>query len=243
MGRHGNQNSAGTVDTAAIIDAAVTEAKIAADAVTTSKIKDGEIVNADVSASAAIAGTKVDAGTSTTRGALELATDAETVTGTDTARATTPANITAKLAEPGAIGGTTASTGAFTTLTASSTAAITGAASLDGGFDTGDDVTLKMKTIDIGDWNMDSTTNVSVAHGLTLANIRFAHVTVRKDSAQGSGLVFGSASATDDGMQCWVDEINATDVILYRITSGRMDTTTYDETSYNRGWIHIWYTA
>lgn len=49
-------------------------------------------------------------------GKVELATDAETVTGTDTARATTPANITAKMAAPGAIGGTTPGTGKFTTV-------------------------------------------------------------------------------------------------------------------------------
>lgn len=53
----------------------------------------------------------------TQTGIVELATDAETVTGTDTARATTPANITAKLAAPGAIGGTTPSTAQFTTVT------------------------------------------------------------------------------------------------------------------------------
>lgn len=52
--------------------------------------------------------------TSTAKGVVELATDAETVTGTDTARATTPANITAKMAAPGAIGATTPSTGKFT---------------------------------------------------------------------------------------------------------------------------------
>ena len=50
------------------------------------------------------------AASATAKGTVELATDAETVTGTDTARATTPANITAKMAAPGAIGGTTANT-------------------------------------------------------------------------------------------------------------------------------------
>lgn len=50
----------------------------------------------------------VAAASATAQGKVELATDAETVTGTDTARATTPANITAKMAAPGAIGGTTA---------------------------------------------------------------------------------------------------------------------------------------
>lgn len=59
----------------------------------------------------------VAAGTSSAAGKLELATDAETVTGTDTARATTPANITAKLAAPGTIGNTTPSSATFTTVT------------------------------------------------------------------------------------------------------------------------------
>mgnify|MGYP001593112362 CR=1 FL=1 len=53
----------------------------------------------------------------TAKGVVELATDAETVTGSDTARATTPANITAKMAAPGAIGGTTPASGTFTTVT------------------------------------------------------------------------------------------------------------------------------
>ena len=52
-------------------------------------------------------------------GVSELATDAETVTGTATDRVTTPANITAKMAAPGAIGGTTPAAGTFTTLSGS----------------------------------------------------------------------------------------------------------------------------
>ncbi len=58
----------------------------------------------------------VAAGTNLAAGKLELATDAETVTGSDTARATTPANITAKMSAPGAIGNTTPSTGKFTSV-------------------------------------------------------------------------------------------------------------------------------
>jgi len=54
----------------------------------------------------------------TVSGAVELATNAETVTGTDTGRATTPANITAKMAAPGTIGGTTPAGTTFTTIKA-----------------------------------------------------------------------------------------------------------------------------
>lgn len=54
--------------------------------------------------------------TTSVAGTVELATDAETVTGTATDRVTTPASITAKMAAPGEIGGTTPAAGAFTDL-------------------------------------------------------------------------------------------------------------------------------
>lgn len=70
--------------------------------------------------------TTVDVATAsaTVSGIVELATDAETVTGTDTIRATTPANLVAKMAAPGAIGGTTASP--ITGTTINSTASTVG---------------------------------------------------------------------------------------------------------------------
>ena len=58
--------------------------------VTSTNILDGTIVNGDINASAAIDGTKVNAADSTTRGTVELATAAETTTGTDATRAVTP---------------------------------------------------------------------------------------------------------------------------------------------------------
>lgn len=64
----------------------------------------------------AITGNDVIAGTDSARGSLELSTDAEAVTGTDTARAVTAANLTARMAAPGTIGNTTAAAGNFTTL-------------------------------------------------------------------------------------------------------------------------------
>lgn len=53
----------------------------------------------------------------TVKGIVELATNAEAVTGTDTVRAIVPSSLTARLAAPGAIGGTTPAAGTFTTLT------------------------------------------------------------------------------------------------------------------------------
>ncbi|MDZ4230444.1 MAG: hypothetical protein U1B77_01345, partial [Dehalococcoidales bacterium] len=49
----------------------------------------------------------MDPASETQAGSVELATDAETVTGSATDKATTPANITARLAAPGTTGGTT----------------------------------------------------------------------------------------------------------------------------------------
>lgn len=48
--------------------------------------------------------------TATTPGVVELSTDAEAVTGSSTTLVVTPSNLTARLAAPGAIGGTTAAT-------------------------------------------------------------------------------------------------------------------------------------
>jgi len=56
-------------------------------------------------------------GSTTEAGLVELATDEETVTGASDAVVCTPGNITAKMAAPGAIGGTTPAAGAFTSVT------------------------------------------------------------------------------------------------------------------------------
>ena len=53
---------------------------------------------------------------------VELATNAETVTGTDTDRAVTPDGLTDKMAAPGEIGGTTPAAGTFTDVTVSPSA-------------------------------------------------------------------------------------------------------------------------
>ena len=61
------------------------------------------------------------AASTTQRGTMETSTDAESVTGTSTVVAVTPASLTARLAAPSAIGGTTPAAGAFTTLSATTT--------------------------------------------------------------------------------------------------------------------------
>lgn len=76
--------SDGTVGTSALQDGAVTSSKILDGAVTSAKILDGTIVDADVNASAAIAGSKIQAASTSNVGAVQL-TDSTSSTSTTTA--------------------------------------------------------------------------------------------------------------------------------------------------------------
>ena len=71
-----------------------------------------------------------DTAATNTAGIAELATNAETVTGTDTGRVVTPDGLTDKMAAPGTIGGTTPAAATFTTLTATGQVNFTGGATI-----------------------------------------------------------------------------------------------------------------
>lgn len=73
----------------------------------------------------------VAAASTTQRGTLETSTDAESVTGTSLLVSVTPASLTARLAAPGAIGGTTPAAGTFTNVTVNDILAIDGGAATD----------------------------------------------------------------------------------------------------------------
>ena len=96
--------------------------------------------------------------------------------------------------------------------------------------------------IDIGDWNMDGTSSVSFAHGLTLSKIRGEpQVMIRNDAGTEQyplNRVAIGASAVAGG----VVEINATNIQIGRATGGFFDgSADFDDTSYNRGWVTIEY--
>lgn len=96
---------------------------------------------------------------------------------------------------------------------------------------------LLCKVIDIGDWDMDATASVAVAHGLTLANIRSVSAIIRKDDDSDRFIAQGwNASATD----FYIGAVNS-NVNLARLAGGSFDNTNYDSTGFNRGWIVIWY--
>ena len=100
---------------------------------------------------------------------------------------------------------------------------------------------LKVKVIDIGDWDMDLTTLVVVPHGLDDQKIRSVEVMIRNDvGGEIKNLIWGHSNfdTTPQGAIRRADSIN---IRLYRLDGGTFDVTTHNATSYNRGWITIWY--
>ncbi len=97
---------------------------------------------------------------------------------------------------------------------------------------------LHMKIIDIGDWNMDATISVFVTHGLTKSKIRDVQGIIRNDDDTYSIPITPGMDAQADA-EIYV--INSTQIGISRLAGGYYDNTAYDSTSYNRGWITIWY--
>ncbi len=99
---------------------------------------------------------------------------------------------------------------------------------------------VKTKIIEIGDWNMDTTGSVSVAHGLVLADIRSISVLIRGDSdTQHINFPVVDQDIGASGQEEM--HVDATNVIMVRGTSGFFDNVSYDSTSFNRGWITVNY--
>lgn len=99
-------------------------------------------------------------------------------------------------------------------------------------------VKLRFKVVQIGDWDMDTDATASVAHGLTLANIRSVSALIRNDADTAVNDITTDINA---GTGTSASRATATHVVLDRLTGGSFDSTSYDSTSFNRGWVTIWY--
>tara|TARA_Y100001973_G_C5208772_1_gene343696 strand:- start:11696 stop:12193 length:498 start_codon:yes stop_codon:yes gene_type:complete len=108
------------------------------------------------------------------------------------------------------------------------------------------DYGLRRTTVEIGDWNMDSTGFVKVNHGLdysdTWKGTRSTAFTIRNDA---DTVYFGdnhSKSGTHmTNIDVAVSGITSKKVVLIRKASGSFDSADFDSTSYNRGWVTVWY--
>lgn len=107
--------------------------------------------------------------------------------------------------------------------------------------DSGTKTLLNEKLLNIGDWNMDTTQSVSVAHGLTFSKIRAVRAMILSDSgATLTDINWGYPAAITSQAGISVDTVN---VNLYRDDANLLfNSTSYDSTGFNRGYITIWYT-
>jgi hypothetical protein len=112
-----------------------------------------------------------------------------------------------------------------------------------GGISQGKDITvaLNRKIVEIGDWNMNSTASVTVAHGVTSSKIRAISVMVRNDSTSSPVNLYPFPGNEGADLSGYVSSIGTTDITLARRTGGYFDAVTFEETSYNRGWVVIDY--
>lgn len=92
---------------------------------------------------------------------------------------------------------------------------------------------LHTTVIQIGDWDMDTTTGVSISHGLTLSKIRSISVIVYADA----GIAIYDFNGANGESNTVVAD--ATTVGLDRLTGGVFDSISFNQTSFNRGWITI----
>lgn len=98
--------------------------------------------------------------------------------------------------------------------------------------------TLKCKVLEIGDWNIQSSGIHSVAHGLTAGDIRAVSAVIRNDAGTSYADVASTGNVPNGSVATlyW----GSTD-INFRIWNSTYTGSTYSSTSYNRGWITIWY--
>lgn len=104
--------------------------------------------------------------------------------------------------------------------------------------------TIKI-SVNIGDWNMDTTQEVQVTHGLSdFTKIRDMQCTIRVDSDAAVQEMFTLPKrGVSDQIDADIYAVRGADLRLWRRTGGTMDSTNLDATSFNRGWIAIQYTV
>ena len=101
----------------------------------------------------------------------------------------------------------------------------------------------KTKTVEIGDWDMDTNADVQVSHGLDRRYIRGVQVIVRTDAGEGGGNYYNlnMVQSTSQNVNGGVSAIGSSDITIDRCTGGFFDSTNFNSTGYNRGWVTITY--
>jgi hypothetical protein len=95
----------------------------------------------------------------------------------------------------------------------------------------------RVKFVEIGDWDMDASATVAVAHGLTFAKIISANALIINDL----GSYKYNLTTVDNGLVGGWIRIDDTNITLGRTNAGFFDHTNFDSTSYNRGHVVLTY--
>ena len=100
-------------------------------------------------------------------------------------------------------------------------------------------IVLKTKVIEIGDWNMEiNRTSLFITHGLTYSKIRSFTSAIRTDASSPWQMLkeigFDKSGVITAG---------STTFVMERWDGGWFDSSNYDATNYNRGWITVTYEA
>jgi hypothetical protein len=98
-----------------------------------------------------------------------------------------------------------------------------------------------VKIIEIGDWNMVSTANLTIDPLIDETKIRAIRVMIREDSGLNDA-IYPIDYATGPSLTSGGAYVNGSNgIFMQRFGSSIFNTNSYDATSYNRGWITIWY--
>ncbi len=112
-----------------------------------------------------------------------------------------------------------------------------------GGYFEMNGVALKYKVLEIGVWNMDSTANVLVAHGITglETKLRMISVIIKANAGEGDLYRLADSFVGDGGEVAGrITFIDDTNISLQRTLNEWFDGTPFDDGN-NRGWVTIWY--
>lgn len=98
------------------------------------------------------------------------------------------------------------------------------------------------KIVEIGDWNMDSSSAVNVLHGLTdFKKIRSITGMIRNDADTIYYPLLSAASTGTATSLIAVIGVTSTLIQITRTDGSIFDAIAFDSTSYNRGWLVIGY--
>jgi hypothetical protein len=100
---------------------------------------------------------------------------------------------------------------------------------------------LLVSSINIGDWNMDTTSSITVAHGIGDYTKIIGVFAVIRNDADTNLVSLQKYNPTTGVSGGGFEEIDATNITLSRVASGFFDSSSYNSTSYNRGFLTIIY--